>query len=85
MHLRAGHMIPLQDSWALNSNTTADLQKEPVDFHIHPDCTTDTCTAAYTYLNDDGETLATDDSRNIYGLVFSYAKATKTSLTLTVT
>jgi hypothetical protein len=30
-------MVPMQNAKDLKINTTADLQKKPVDFHINPD------------------------------------------------
>lgn len=36
VHIKDGHIIPFQDAFALNANTTFDLAKHPVDFHINP-------------------------------------------------
>lgn len=60
VHLRSGHIIPYQDATALHANTTADLQKQPVEFHIHgkpysADFSSWNATGAY--LNDDGVVL----------------------------
>jgi hypothetical protein len=69
LHIRGGYIVPLQNATLLNINTTAQLQKNPVDIHINPLCTVE-CKAAGRFLNDDGKTNDTDGFTNIY--TFNY-------------
>lgn len=57
LHIREGHLVPMQDATSLNVNTTVDLQGEPVDIHILPTCDLTNCTATGEYINDDGLVL----------------------------
>jgi alpha-glucosidase (family GH31 glycosyl hydrolase) len=69
VHIRQGSIVPLQD--VPTANTTADLQKEPVDFHVLGeviDTTTGTWTASGVYYNDDGVTLNITGRYNSYSL-----------------
>jgi alpha-glucosidase (family GH31 glycosyl hydrolase) len=89
LHLRAGHIIPMQDGATLAEtdgvSTTAALQTYPVDFHVLPDCTADPCVAAGDYINDDGLTLDWKTERNTYNLTYSQpAGTTPATLTLTL-
>lgn len=58
LHIREGFIIPMQDAETLNVNTTADLQKEPVDFHIlsalNSTYEKPYYEASGDYINDDG-------------------------------
>lgn len=70
VHLRAGHIIPLQNVQE-DVKTTVDLQNKPVDFHVHPKCDDKTCTATGDYLNDDGLVLDLEKNQNQYQMSFS--------------
>lgn len=79
LHLRQGYIAPMQDGPALADEerkelkvrTTKDLQQNPVDFHLLPECKTD-CDATGRYLNDDGEVLDLENNVNIYSLSYSH-------------
>jgi len=71
LHLREGHIVPIQDS--KDAMKTKDLQNMAVDFLINPSCDAlDTCEAKGVYLNDDGEVLNFTGQRNVYNLDFSF-------------
>ena len=75
LHLRDGHIVPFQNATALEAMTTADLQKEPVELHIHSQLLAPAFTdylATGQYLNDDGVTLDTDKKQNKYDLFFEW-------------
>jgi len=38
LHLRAGHMVPIQDAEALKVKTSQDLKAAPIELHILPLC-----------------------------------------------
>jgi len=72
VHLREGYIVPIQNASRYNVNTTADLQNNPVDLHIHPSCNSEhICTANGTLWNDDGEVLNYAGSHNRYLFNFS--------------
>lgn len=50
---------------------THDLQKVPVDLHIHPECEHDICRAEGRLLNDDGVVLDYVGHQNRYNFLFS--------------
>ena len=59
VHLREGYIIPMQNATKLNAQTTVDLQKAPVDFHILGSYRVPgipSWSATGQYLNDDGLT-----------------------------
>lgn len=71
VHQAEGTIVPLQQI-PLNLNTSAELQKLPVDFHVvgtvsDPD--TLTWSATGTYINDDGITLDTTGNYNQYVII----------------
>uniref|UniRef100_A0A7S3CS22 Alpha-glucosidase n=1 Tax=Strombidium rassoulzadegani TaxID=1082188 RepID=A0A7S3CS22_9SPIT len=72
LHLRAGYIVPMQDTSSLDFKTSADLQAKPVDLHMHASCT-DTCTAQGRYLNDDGVTVDLDGKQNIITMALTGA------------
>lgn len=81
VHLREGHMIQFQNVTAIEESnpklqmlTTADMQQQPVEFHVLPTCNDTDCTAAGDYLNDDGVILNLTNNRNIYSLAFGFKK-----------
>jgi len=65
IQLKEGSIIPIQNSDNRNQRfkalTTRDLQNNPIEVHILPNCTDTTtdCIATGIYHNDDGETLNT--------------------------
>ena len=67
-------MVPMQNAKDLKINTTADLQKKPVDFHINPDYNPDLdiWEASCQYLNDDGLVLDYEGKQNLYKLYYSH-------------
>lgn len=72
VHLRDGHIIPAQDAFRTNANTTYALQFQPVDFHINPKKTPWApafWSANGVYINDDGESLNITGNYNEYTLV----------------
>lgn len=77
LHLKEGSIIPFQDNHVLQTTKTADLQMNPVDFHILPDCFSSgtVCTAEGVYFNDDGETLNTT-AFNRYHISFTMDQPT---------
>lgn len=83
LHLRSGHIVPMQDATTMKANTTVDLQNKPVDFHIHASCDASICTASGDYINDDGLVLATKNKQNIYELNYQQSVGSGT-LTLSV-
>lgn len=81
VHLRAGHIIPYQDATELKAMTTADLQDQPVELHIHgmalaPDYSS--YTASGYYVNDDGFSLDVTNKQNKYFTMFSWDQTTAT-------
>jgi Glycosyl hydrolases family 31 len=80
VHLRAGHIVPMQNASAVAKlNTTDDLRQVKVDFHIHPLNKTKTnktviFEASGVYLNDDGESPDSVSSGrfNLYKVKFTY-------------
>jgi len=83
--LKAGGIIPLQNNFVKIAFTTVELQFEPIELHIVPDCSVANkdCSATGEYFNDDGETLH-KTAFNLYN--FSYQQAqglTPAKLTLT--
>jgi hypothetical protein len=56
----------MQDATLLNVNTTADLQKSPVDLHIHPRSENTGFSATGDYINDDGTVFDTNQTHNDY-------------------
>lgn len=84
VHLRSGHIIPMQNATALKVNTTDDLRKHRVDLHIHPENRTTTPAKAMVYgasgvyVNDDGVTVAekvlnsSNPTYNLYKILFTF-------------
>jgi len=73
LHLRGGHIIPMQDSEALKVKTTEDLQVAPIELLVNTDSDgTGTWTANGTYLNDDGVVYNTTNKQNIYKIDFTW-------------
>jgi len=92
LHLRAGHIIPMQDGTNLaktnHVSTTAALQTYPTDFHLLPDCsnTANPCTSIGDYINDDGIDPDLAQKQNIYSLAYNQPQGTTpAALVLTVT
>lgn len=86
LSLREGSIIPIQDNKQVGAHTIIELQSEPVDLHILPNCTdtTSPCTAQGLYYNDDGETLNTTEF-NQYHIQYSQPQGqTPATLTLTI-
>lgn len=82
LHLREGYVIPMQDATAMHKagvvNTTRDLQKYGVDFHLLPSCDASKCSAAGDYLNDDGLRHPNDklsEYQNIYNITYDSVAA----------
>jgi hypothetical protein len=38
VHILEGHIVPLQNAWALNISTSAELSQHKTDLHIHAKC-----------------------------------------------
>lgn len=74
LHLREGYIVPMQDAKALNAMTSADLQKQPVDFHVSPTANTTHFVAMGRYLNDDGVVLNVTGYQNVYGITYESVK-----------
>jgi len=73
LHIREGYIVPMQDAETLNVNTTFDLQKHPVDFHINGKLN-ETSIAPFfeaygDYINDDGEST-NDTGVNAYTISY---------------
>lgn len=85
VHLREGHIVPMQDATALNINTTAQLQQEYVDFHVLPSLSADetTWSANGLYYNDDGVVFNFTNNSNSYQISVN-GKASDSSFTLNV-
>ena len=87
LHLREGYVIPIQDATSLHKaklvNTTRDLQKYGVEFHMLPSCDDSKCTAAGDYLNDDGTRLdKLNEYQNIYNITYNSANTAINSITV---
>lgn len=80
--MREGYMVPLQDTKNINFSTSADLQKEPVDFLALAKCDGTNCVFSGDYINDDGKTLPMDYNR--YAFAYT-APVDGSTLTLTIT
>ena len=58
LHLREGHIVPMQNQTEYGGMNTKDMQNKPVDFLILPSLGGDgNWTASGHYTNDDGLTL----------------------------
>ena len=78
-HIKEGSIIPYQTiSDADKINTTADLQKKPVEFHVVGAKVLDNGNwrAEGIYYNDDGYKLNLTDNGNYYQLVAEYKNLT---------
>ena len=78
-HIKEGSIIPYQTiSDADKINTTADLQKKPVEFHVVGAKVLDNGNwrAEAIYYNDDGYKLNLTDNGNYYQLVAEYKNLT---------
>ena len=74
LHLREGYIVPMQDAKALKAMTSADLQDEPVDFHVSPIANGTHFSAMGRYLNDDGLVLNVTGNQNVYAITYESAK-----------
>lgn len=85
LHLRDGHVAPLQDAKAVMPRTTADMARQPINLHVN---LFDNTTAAGAWeaeghlVNDDGLSVDPLDRNNAYAISFTYDA---TSLTMAVT
>lgn len=70
VHLREGYIVPLQDTAGLKIKTLGELQRHPVDFHVHPGCSASVCQATGEYLNNDGLVLDLTGNQNTYQLSY---------------
>jgi len=64
----------MQDAKALKAMTSADLQDEPVDFHVSPIANGTHFSAMGRYLNDDGLVLNVTGYQNVYSITYESAK-----------
>jgi len=64
----------MQDAKALKAMTSADLQDEPVDFHVSPIANGTHFSAMGRYLNDDGLVLNVTGNQNVYAITYESAK-----------
>ena len=74
VHLREGHIVPVQDAFKTHANTTYDLSFQPVDLHINPKPTpwepSEVYWEAYgIYINDDGEVANIEGNYNEYTFI----------------
>lgn len=77
VHLRGGHIVPLQNAMVHKPRTSSNLQNEPVDLHLHAKSSEDDdgkklWKAHGRYLNDDGISLNTHNKQNKYELTFNW-------------
>ena len=80
VHLREGHIIPMQNATRIMPNTTDDMRDFPIDLHIHPRNTTQTnrtviFQASGQYVNDNGTSPNVDNAYNHYQVFFNYRDA----------
>jgi hypothetical protein len=74
LHLREGYIVPMQDAKALGAMKSADLQAQPVDFHVSPTSNDTHHHAMGRYLNDDGTVLNVTGYQNVYAITYESAK-----------
>ena len=86
LYLRGGNVIPIQNATANVTNTTAQLQNLPVDFHVSPKTVgaTTAWTSTGVYYNDDGVKLDLNGNGNSYRVDVAGDNATA-AFTVTIT